>query len=81
MKNSQDNKKAVATNNGQAITLLKGNNQQGNLTMLLNKVKQCICRHKNTRGVTLVTAHNSKVVKCCDCSKLIIVPSILEGDK
>lgn len=80
MKNSQDIKKTVATNNGQAITLLEGKNQQGKLTMFTRKVKKLICGHKVTRGVTLVTSTNKKVVRCVDCSALLERDSIQGGN-
>ncbi|MCM8529033.1 MAG: hypothetical protein NE327_21095 [Lentisphaeraceae bacterium] len=79
MRNSQEIKKTDAATSIHNKTTRMGTFDKGNISMILHKFKQTLCRHRHTRGVTLVIATNTKIVRCIHCEKLIQMESILGG--
>ena len=78
MKNSQKTKRIDAVTSTPGINARKSTFNKGNLNVILSKVKQSLCRHKVTRGVTLVISTHKKIVRCKNCDAVFEVDSIQE---
>ena len=45
--------------------------------MYLHKIKQMLCRHRVTRGVTLLIDTQEKVVQCRSCNLRFVAKSVI----
>jgi hypothetical protein len=81
VKNSQKIKRIDALTSTQTKTTQTGTFDKGNINMILTKVKQGLCRHKVTRGITLVISTNKKIVRCKSCEAIFEMDSIQGGSK
>ena len=80
MKNPPKIKRIDALTSTQGCTALSSSTfDKGNISMLLTKIKQGLCRHKVTRGVTLVVETHKKIVRCRSCKAIFEVDSIQGG--
>lgn len=79
MKNSQESKRIDALTSTHGKNALSSTFDKGNISMLLTKVKQGLCRHKVTRGVTLVIETNKKIVRCSSCNAVFETDSVQGG--
>ena len=79
MKNSLDKKRTEVAASIPSKNAHNSTFDKGNLNVILNKVKQALCRHRHTRGVTMVVATDKKIVRCYDCGKLLELDSIQGG--